>query len=305
VSDPSVLNALTVDVEDWFQVSAFEDVMPRSDWDRYERRVARNTARLLDLFEARGARATFFVLGWVADREPALLREIVDAGHEVASHGYEHRLVAGMDPAEFRRDLRRAQHAIETACGVRTKAFRAPSFSFSRDCTWAYEILMDEGYTLSSSVFPVRHDRYGIPDFPRRPVRVQDADGREILEVPMTTWRAFGRNLPVSGGGWMRVLPPGLMRHAFRRANAERLPAVLYLHPWEIDPGQPDVPQAPRMSRWRHRVNLSRMESRLDALLRRFPFGTLGEAVACWQAHPPSDPRSLRLPSLSWVEEDR
>jgi polysaccharide deacetylase family protein (PEP-CTERM system associated) len=273
-----VLNAFTVDVEDYFQVSAFADAVPRSRWDEHEVRVERNTRALLDLLLVHGVRGTFFVLGWVADRRPALLREIRDRGHEVASHGYEHRLVDSMTPEEFRADLARAAEAIERACGVRVRGFRAPSFSVSEKALWAFDVLREEGYAFSSSVFPVRHDRYGIPSFPRRPVRLADGAGRSILEFPMTTWRVLGRNLPAAGGGWLRFLPPAVTRKAIRAANAQGDPAIVYVHPWEVDPDQPRI-AASRMSRFRHYLNLDRTAERVDDLLRRFRFGTVSEAL--------------------------
>jgi polysaccharide deacetylase family protein (PEP-CTERM system associated) len=279
-TDARVRNAFTVDVEDWFQVSGFASTVDRASWDGRERRVEGSTRTILDLLASRGVHATFFVLGWVAERCPELLRALREGGHEIASHGYEHALVDRLTPDAFRADLRRASAAIESACGVRVEGFRAPSFSISAGAAdWAFDVLRDEGYRFSSSVFPVRHDRYGIPGFSRRPVRLEDARGRAIWEFPMTTWRVLGRNLPVAGGGWLRVLPPAAMRHAFRKANAEGVPAILYTHPWEVDPEQPRLADAPRMARWRHTVNLDRTHARLAALLDRFRWGTVSEAL--------------------------
>lgn len=274
-----VVNALTVDVEEYFQVSAFEGVIARADWDGIESRVALGTRRILDLFDRHRVRGTFFVLGWIADRHPALVREIADRGHEIASHGYEHRLVTGFDAEAFAADLRRAAASIHAACGARVAGFRAPSFSFSADTPWAFEVLAAEGYRWSSSVFPVRHDRYGIPDFPRWPVRVAAEEGKQLVEFPMTTWRVLGRNLPAAGGGWLRALPPFVMHRAIRTANTLGRPAITYVHPWEVDPDQPDVSTATRQARFRHRLNLSRTLGRLDRLLVRFRFGTVTEAL--------------------------
>jgi polysaccharide deacetylase family protein (PEP-CTERM system associated) len=272
-------NALTVDVEDWFQVHAFEDAIPRGAWDRCERRVEASTGRLLETLAGRGVRATFFVLGWVAERHPALVAAIADAGHEVASHGYDHRRVDRLDPESFRADLRRASDAIGAACGRTVRGFRAPSFSVSAESLWAFDVLFEEGYRFSSSVFPVRHDRYGIPSFPRRPVRVREGAGRALWEFPMTTWRLFGQNLPAAGGGWMRFLPPAAMRRAIASENRAGRPAVVYLHPWEVDPEQPRVAAAARFARWRHYLNLDRTRARLEGLLDRFRFGTVSEAL--------------------------
>lgn len=275
-----VPNALTVDVEDWYQVSAFDEVLPRARWDAMESRVERSTARVLEVLDRHGVKGTFFVLGCVARRHPALVAEIAAAGHEVASHGDSHRRVGTLDPAAFAAELARAEAALLAAAGVRPTAFRAPSFSIVRASAWAWRVLLERGYRVSSSVFPVRHDRYAFPEFPRHPVRLVDEAGRALVEVPMTTLRLLGRNWPVAGGGWMRALPPAVMRAAFRRANAEGLFAVLYLHPWELDPGQPVLAAAPWRRRWRHRLNLGRMAARLDALLGRFPFTTLAGALA-------------------------
>jgi polysaccharide deacetylase family protein (PEP-CTERM system associated) len=280
MTDPRPLNAMTVDVEDYYQVSAFEGVVDRARWDAYESRVERNTRRVLDVLAARDVRGTFFTLGWVADRHPDLLRELVARGHEVASHGYEHRLLTTFTPEAFRADLRRAADAIERACGVRVRGFRAPSFSVGLDNLWVHDVLREEGYLFSSSVFPVRHDRYGIPDFPRHPVVLAGADGRTIWEFPMTTKRVFGRNLPVAGGGWMRLLPGAVMRRALRRENASGEPTIVYLHPWELDPEQPRIAAAPRKARFRHYLNLGRMRDRLDRLLATFRYGTVSDVIA-------------------------
>ena len=274
-----VLNAMTVDVEDWYQVSAFEHVVERAEWHAYESRVVENTTRLLDLFSRYDVKATFFTLGWVAEQHPDLVRAIHDAGHEVASHGYEHRLVYDMTPEQFRSDLERARTALEAAAPVTIRGFRAPSFSVRPETRWAYDVLRELGYEYSSSIFPVRHDRYGIPSFPRRPVRLRDDAGREIIEFPMTTLRMLGRNVPAAGGGWMRLLPPTVMRRAIRRANAKGDPAIVYLHPWEIDPNQPRISAASRTARFRHTVNLSGMERRLERLLQLFPFGTVSAVL--------------------------
>jgi polysaccharide deacetylase family protein (PEP-CTERM system associated) len=260
-----------VDVEDYFQVSAFEPTVDRSTWDHWPSRVERNVHALLDLFDEHDARGTFFVLGWVAERLPLLIREIEARGHEVASHGYEHRSVRSLDREAFRADLRRAADALGAATGRAPRGFRAPSFSFTPANLWAYEVLLDEDYAYSSSVFPVRHDRYGIPRFPRRPVRIEDRAGRRLWEFPPTTLRVLGRNVPAAGGGWLRVFPPALLRHAFQRANRDGVPAMLYVHPWEIDPRQPRVP-ASAAATWRHRVNLARTMPRLAELLRGFTF---------------------------------
>ncbi len=279
-NDDRTLNAMTVDVEDYFQVSAFESVVDRDTWDAKQPRVEGNTRALMALFDKYDVKATFFTLGWVADRFPQLLRDLRDAGHEIASHGYEHRLVSSLTPDEFRADLQRAAASIHAACGVDVKGFRAPSFSITPETLWAFDVLREEGYTFSSSVFPVRHDRYGIPKFPRAPVRLCDDEDRCLWEFPMTTWRVLSRNLPVAGGGWMRVLPPAVMRHAIRRANRDGMPAITYLHPWEVDPEQPRIEAASRKAKLRHYVNLGKMLDRLESLLTSFRFGTVSQVLA-------------------------
>jgi polysaccharide deacetylase family protein (PEP-CTERM system associated) len=280
-----------VDVEDWYQVSAFDDLVAREGWDDQEQRVHVGTERLLELLDTHDTRATFFVLGWVAERHPALIRAIHERGHEIASHGYEHRLVHTLEPEGFRADLARAAEAIHAACGAAVKGFRAPSFSFTRDTAWAWDVLREEGYAFSSSVFPVRHDRYGIPDFPRRPVRIAGEDGSSIWEFPMTTWRVLGRNVPAAGGGWMRALPPFVMHRALKAAVAAGTPGIVYLHPWELDPDQPRMPGARARTQLRHRIGLGRMHARLDRLLGAFPFGTVTDALSHVEAEAlrPSD----------------
>ena len=278
---PAPVNALSVDVEDWFQVSAWDAVIDRAAWDGLECRVARNMRVLLDLFDRRGVKATFFTLGWIADRHPEVVADAHAAGHEIASHGYSHRLVSSLDAETFRSDLARTRTSLEAAApGCRVTGFRAPSFSFTRGTPWAFDVLREEGYAFSSSVFPVRHDRYGIPDFPRHPVRLVDADGRALWEFPMTTWRVLGRNVPASGGGWLRFLPPAVVHHAIRRVNAEGAPAILYLHPWEVDPDQPRVRTAGAAARFRHYLNLDRTLGRLDGLLRAFPWAPVSDVLA-------------------------
>jgi polysaccharide deacetylase family protein (PEP-CTERM system associated) len=274
---PMTVNALTVDVEDYFHVSALAPHIDRGSWDTRPCRVERNVGRLLDLFEANGAHATFFTLGWVADRYPQLVRRIVDAGHELASHGYAHRRASEQAAPEFREDVRRAKALLEDVAGRRVRGYRAPSFSIDRRNEWAFDVLQEEGYSYSSSVYPVRHDHYGMPDAPRFPYRARPG----LLEIPLTTTQWLGRNLPAGGGGYFRLLPYGVSRWALRRVNAiDRHPAVFYLHPWEIDPEQPRVIEASAKARFRHYVNLSRTESRLRRLLRDFRWARMDEVFA-------------------------
>ena len=261
-----VINVFSVDVEDYFQVEAFADVVPRERWDSYSLRVQGNTQRVLDLLDNRGVSATFFVLGWVAERFPELVREIASRGHELACHSYWHRLIYKLTPDEFAEDTRRAKETIEQAAGCAIVGYRAPSYSVTSRSLWALEKLVEAGFTYDSSIFPIRHDVYGIPDAPRAPFRLKTPSG-PLVEYPITTFRlGGGPNLPVGGGGYLRLLPFWYTRLGFHRARAENLPLIAYIHPWEVDPGQPRLPGRPR-SRLRHYTNLSRTYARLEALL--------------------------------------
>ena len=271
------LNAMTVDVEDWFQVQAFASTISRADWDSLPRRVVANTERFVAMFEAAGVHATFFVLGWVAERHPGLVRHIVAAGHELASHGYEHRLAHEQTEAAFREDVGSARRLLEDIGGVAVQGYRAPTFSINTRNPWAFDVLEQEGYRYSSSIFPVRHDLYGMPDAPRVPHRVRAG----LLEIPMTTVRLGGRNLPCSGGGYFRLLPYRVFRAGLARVNArEAMSGVFYTHPWEIDPGQPRVHAAPRMAQFRHTVNLARTQGRIERLLRDFAWARMDQVFA-------------------------
>jgi polysaccharide deacetylase family protein (PEP-CTERM system associated) len=276
-ASPSVVNAMTVDVEDYFHVSVFDGVIPRSSWDRLESRVTANTSRMLDIFAEHGVRGTFFVLGWVAERFPELVRRIAGAGHEVASHGYGHRLVYDQTPAAFREDVRRAKSLLEDASGVRVHGYRAPSYSIVPRSLWALDVLIEEGHAYDSSIFPIRHDRYGIPVSGRHAYVVDRPVGR-LVEAPASTTTLGGMNLPVAGGGYFRLLPYAWTRWGISRVNAEAKPAIFYLHPWEIDPGQPRL-SCGLLSRIRHYRNLSQTESRLRRLLREFSWGPLRDVL--------------------------
>jgi len=278
-----MLNALSVDVEDWFQVGAFEGVIARADWDRLPQRVERNADAVLSLFAKAEVKATFFTLGWVAERYPALVRRIADAGHELASHGWDHARVFTLDAETFRADLKRARAAIEDASGQAVTGYRAPSFSIDKRTPWAHQVLAEEGYAYSSSVAPVVHDHYGWPEAPRFAHRpLGDSD---LIELPVTTVELGGRRLAAGGGGFFRLLPYGFSSWAIGRVNrSDRRPAVFYFHPWEIDPGQPRVRQAPLKSRLRHYSKLSAMEGKLQRLLRAHRWGRTDEVVALERA---------------------
>ena len=268
-------NAMTVDVEEYFQVAAFEQRIRRDAWDRYPSRVALNTARVLDAFAEHGVRATFFVLGWVAEREPGLVRRIVDEGHEVASHGYDHTRATMLDHGAFVADVTRTKKTLEDLSGRPVRGYRAPSYSIGRHNLWALEALLEAGYAYSSSIYPIRHDLYGMPEAPRFAFRLhRDA----ILEFPVTTVEIAGRKLPAGGGGYFRLLPYSWYAWALRRVNdRDRQPGIFYFHPWEVDPAQPRIDGASLRSRFRHYVNLDTMERRLHRLLRDFRWGRMDE----------------------------
>lgn len=275
-------HAMTVDVEDYFQVYAFFDCIPRTSWDQYARRVEANVDRILAQFAAAGVSGTFFTLGWIAERHPAMIRRIVDAGHELASHGYDHTRVDAMKPAAFREDLRRTQAILQDIGGVAVCGYRAPTFSIGSTTPWAFDIIAETGHRYSSSVNPVRHDNYGMPDAPRVPYHPRGGQSAsDLWEFPMTTARLFGRNLPCSGGGYFRLLPYALFRLGFKAATeGEGHPGIFYFHPWEVDPGQPRIPNCGWKSRLRHYTNLRRMSARLDRLLTDFTWDRMDRVFA-------------------------
>jgi polysaccharide deacetylase family protein (PEP-CTERM system associated) len=278
VVDRPVVNAMSVDVEDYFQVSAFDGVVPRSAWETRESRVVRYTERLLAIFDQHAVRGTFFVLGWVAERFPALLRTIAAAGHEIASHGYGHGLVYDQSREAFREDIRRSKAVIEGACGVHVRGYRAPSFSITRRSLWALDVLIDEGFEYDASIFPIHHDRYGIAASPRFPYRVE-RDAGSLIELPGSTVALGALNLPVGGGGYFRLLPYAWTRHGIARLNRQdRQPAVFYIHPWEVDPAQPRI-SVGWLTRFRHYRNLDRTEARLHRLLRAFTFAPVRDVL--------------------------
>lgn len=270
-----LVNVMTIDVEDYFQVSAFAPHIPRSEWPQRECRVEANVDRILALLDETGTQATFFTLGWIAERYPQLVRTIARAGHEVASHGYGHQRASEQSEVEFRDDVVRAKRLLEDLCGVEVRGYRAPSFSIGKHNLWAFDCLARAGYQYSSSIYPIRHDHYGFPDAPRFAHAVGG-----LVEVPATTIRAFGRNWPASGGGYFRLLPYAVSRWMIRRVNAvDGQSAVFYFHPWEVDPGQPRIPGIGARTRFRHYLNLHRMESRLRCLLADFRWGRMDRAL--------------------------
>jgi peptidoglycan-N-acetylglucosamine deacetylase len=271
-------NALSVDVEDWFQVGAFETVISRSDWETKERRVESNTDAVMALFADAGVKATFFTLAWVAERYPALIRRMVEQGHEVASHGCDHKRVFQMTAEEFAADVTRSKHVLEDAAGEAVIGYRAPNFSIDQRTPWAHHALAKAGYSYSSSVAPLIHDHYGWPEAPR--FAYQPLDDSDLIELPVSTVQLGGRNFAAGGGGFFRLLPYALSHWAIGRVNREDRPAIFYFHPWDMDPGQPFVPNAPIKSKLRHYPNLGAMAGKLKRLTRDFGWGRVDDIVA-------------------------
>ncbi len=281
-----VLNGLSVDVEDWFQVGAFETVIDRKDWDGLDCRVERNCQQILALFDEAGVKGTFFTLGWIAERYPAMMRRIAGAGHEIASHGWDHARVFMLGRDAFAADIERARKVLEDVTGQRVTGYRAPSFSIDARTPWAHEVLAEQGYVYSSSVAPIVHDHYGWREAPRfafRPVA-----GGDLIEIPVTTAEVAGRRMAAGGGGFFRLLPYAVSRWAIRQVNErDGRPAVFYFHPWEIDPDQPRPPVAPLKSKLRHYTNLDVMAAKLARLVREFRWGRMDEVAAIEAARTP------------------
>jgi polysaccharide deacetylase family protein (PEP-CTERM system associated) len=273
-------NALTFDVEEYFHAEAFAGVLRPEEWPGLESRVVATTARILNILDREQVRATFFVLGWVAERHPSLVREIASLGHEIGCHGYGHRMIQHLTRSEFERDVTRAKSALEDASGHAVIGYRAPTFSVMRETLWSLAVLCEAGFRYDSSIFPIVHDRYGIPDAPRFPHRLKTLNGGDLIEFPMSTVLMLGRRVPVGGGGYFRITPYALTRRALRRINtSDRQPAMVYLHPWELDPQQPRLPVGP-LTRFRHLVNVGKTEARLVRLLGDFAFGPAAEVLA-------------------------
>lgn len=269
----TITNMMTVDVEDYFQVSAFENRISRGDWDQLPCRVARNTHRVLDLFAQHDAKATFFTLAWVAERYPDIVRRIVDEGHELASHGYDHKRITNLTPEEFRADLVKSRDILEQIGGVKLKGYRAPSYSIVQTNIWAHEILAECGFIYSSSVYPIKHDHYGIPDAPR--FKYQTA-ARGLVEFPISTVRIFGRNYPAGGGGFFRLYPYTISKWVINSLHRkDGKPSIFYFHPWELDPDQPKISGIPFKTRFRHYLKLDKTEDRIKRLLQDFEWNTM------------------------------
>jgi polysaccharide deacetylase family protein (PEP-CTERM system associated) len=266
-------NYLTVDVEDYFQVAAFEKVISTDNWEQYECRVVANTSSILELFDAGRVKATFFIVGWIAERYPDLVLEIDRQGHEIGCHSYQHQKIYNLTPEQFREDTRRAKETLEQIIGKPVKGYRAPSYSITKKSLWALDILAELGFRYDSSIFPVYHDNYGIPDAPRFAYRLEKQD---MMEYPISTVQFPGMNLPIAGGGYFRLFPYWFTRMALRRINRkEKQPFIFYFHPWEVDPEQPRIQGAGAKSRFRHYLNLDKTRNRLEHLLQDFKFGPI------------------------------
>ncbi|MCI0665825.1 MAG: DUF3473 domain-containing protein [Acidobacteria bacterium] len=276
--DPYLVNALTVDLEDYFHVEAFSDIVGVKDWLKWESRIERNTERLLALFEERKVKGTFFILGWVAENYPKLIRRIAWEGHEIACHSYHHRMINFQSRKEFRSDIRHAKALLEDITGNEVRGYRAPTYSITKETLWALETLVEEGYRYDSSIFPIYHDRYGIPQAQRFPYKIYCPSG-VIIEFPPTTLRVARQNLPIAGGGYFRLIPYRIFRWGIKRINqCERQSAIFMIHAWEVDPEQPVIP-GKRINIWRHRYNLEQTESRLGRLLDDFHFAPVSEVL--------------------------
>ena len=283
-----VIHALSIDVEDYFHVAALSKVIRPDEWASMPSRVERNTDRLLELFARTDTKGTFFVLGWVAERYPELIRRIASHGHEIASHGYSHQLIYKQSQEVFTEETRKSKALLEDIIGRPVTGYRAASYSITRDSLWALDILADLGFEWDSSIFPVRHDNYGIPDSPRTPYTIRTRNGQVLKEFPLTTARLFGMSIPAAGGGYFRQFPYPLFRYLFNNASqGGREPQMFYLHPWEIDPDQPRFNNASWFSRFRHYTNLDKCEQRLERLLGDFKFGTVSESYH--QARPETE----------------
>lgn len=282
-TDNALLNCLSFDVEEHFQVAAFESPMRRRHWDQYESRVERNVGAILNILSSHDIKATFFVLGWIAERRPSIIRTVAAAGHEIASHGYGHELITTQTPAAFREDVRRAKGILENIVGKPVLGYRAPSFTITKETQWALAILVEEGHAYDSSIFPILHDRYGFPGALPSCHQIATSAG-SLWEVPPSTATMLGVRIPVAGGGYFRLFPYPLLRMFLRQILSSQRPLVMYLHPWELDPSQPRM-KGPLLSRFRHYLNLDKTGERLKLLLQDFEFGTIQDALRAMESH--------------------
>ena len=279
----SALHAMTIDVEDYFHVAALSEVVKPKDWDSQPSRVVDNTQKILSIFDDKNVKGTFFVLGWVAEKFPELVKEIAEQGHEIASHGFSHQLIYKQSQAVFREETHRSKAVLEELTQTSVTGYRAASYSITKKSLWALDILAELGFTWDSSIFPIYHDNYGIPDTPSDPYQIQTASGAMLTEFPITSAQKFGLNIPAAGGGYFRQFPYPLFKYLFNAASqGGRSPKIFYLHPWEIDPNQPRYNNASWFSRFRHYTNLDKSESRLRHLMDDFEFGTISESLKAY-----------------------
>ena len=284
MSSAAIKHAMTVDVEDYYHVAAFAKAIKPSEWQNWPSRVEANTDKLLQVFADHQLKITFFILGWVAERHPQLVRRIQEQGHEIASHGYSHQLIYRQTPDVFRAETAKSKHILEEITQNPITGYRAASYSITRNSLWALDILAELGFTWDSSIFPTRHDNYGIPGSPEEPYKIITSSGAELLEFPLTTAKVLGQAIPAAGGGYFRQYPYALSRWLFQRAsNNQTKPQIFYLHPWEIDPEQPRIPNASWFSNFRHYTNLSRCQPRLERMLKDFQFGTINQSLISTQ----------------------
>ena len=273
-----IRNAITVDVEDWFHVSLFRHHIRHSDWEKMESTVVENTVRILNIFSRHEVKATFFVLGWVAERYPELVIAIQENGHEIASHGYGHQMVFEQSPDQFQEDIGRSLEILQSITGEKVRGYRAPSYSITRDTLWALEKLIELGLDYDSSIFPVRHDVYGVADAPRFPFKIEIVDKGSIIEFPISTTKILGKNVPIAGGGYLRLWPYWFFKQGIRKVNRTGEPTIIYFHPWEIDPLIPRI-EVGNMKHLRHYGNLALMEERIISLLKHFQFTTVWQVL--------------------------
>ena len=274
-----MLNALTFDIEDYFQVEAFKQHIRYEEWPHYSIRVADNTRKIVEILDERGVKATFFMLGWVAERCPEMVTALAASGHEIASHGYAHQMVSKQTPQEFEADLAKSLEILEPLAGTKIIGYRAPTYSIIKESFWALDLLAKHGMKYDSSIFPIKHDRYGVPEAPRFPYPIYERNGRQMIEFPISTMRVGKWNFPIAGGGYMRLFPYAVMKFGLRSVNREGQPAIVYLHPWELDPEQPRIPNIPATTRFRHYVNLHATADKLRALIRDFDFAPVRDVL--------------------------
>lgn len=274
-----MLNALTFDIEDYYQVEAFKDFIRFEAWPQYPSRVVANTAKITAILDERGVKATFFILGWVAERFPAMVQELAAAGHEIATHGYAHQMVYTQTPAEFEADLLKSTRILEALAGQKVIGYRAPTYSIIEESFWAIDILIRHQFRYDSSIFPIVHDRYGVPNGERFPHHIERAGGQRLLEFPLSTLRLWKWNFPVAGGGYLRLFPYLFLKKSLQWLNKQNRPGIIYLHPWELDPEQPRIPNLPATTRFRHYLNLHSTAAKLRKLIRDFQFAPIREVL--------------------------